>query len=76
MVVRTRRLCSRACSATGGGNIALMVIGAIVFIVVGIFAFITSAKGRQSRPLGARFSVSFSHMVVSSHIARVQSSAS
>jgi hypothetical protein len=40
------------CSAQGGGNIAFMVIGAIVFIVVGIFAFITSAKGRQSRPLG------------------------
>ncbi len=40
-------------SAEGGGNIALMVIGAIVFIVVGIFAFITAAKGRQSRPLGA-----------------------
>lgn len=37
--------------AQGGGNIAFMVIGAIVFIVAGVFAFITSAKGRQSRPL-------------------------
>lgn len=29
----------------------LTIIGAIVFIVAGVFAFITSAKGRQSRPL-------------------------
>ena len=34
-----------------GVSIALLVIGAIIFIVCGIFAFIVSAKGRQSRPL-------------------------
>lgn len=39
--------------SASGGDIALMVIGAIVFIVAGVFGFITAAKGRQSRPLGA-----------------------
>ena len=37
--------------ANGGLSIALLVVGAIVFLAAGILAFIVAAKGRQSRPL-------------------------
>merc|ERR1711991_477 len=37
--------------SNSGVTLALLIVGALVFIICGIFAFITSAKGRQSRPL-------------------------
>ena len=36
---------------TSGVDLALLIIGGLVFLVVGVFAFIVAAKGRQSRPL-------------------------